>query len=251
MNAPKLNPVQISRKIPTSETTYPSLRTTLNTLKKWSSANFKLFQLFKVILLCRQDWTRSARKFTKWTIFRDGLAKTLKFTIFTIFRHGFSMFRTIKPNFYPFQSGAADFTILTKTVKFTNAVFFRQIFMRMCHNVSPFVVYIITVVDPREGPGGPGPPLIFRPKGRKKFFRDRPPPPLPPVWIRNWITHPRSNIAGIQRSISEVRRVNFDCKEEKHGRIYLRSFFVVIFAILAVSSRAFLRLWFAFLCHFC
>ena len=60
-------------------------------------------------------------------------------------------------------------------------MFFRQIFMRMCHNVSPFVVYIITVADPREGPGGPGPPLIFRPKDRKKVFRDRPPPtPLPP-----------------------------------------------------------------------
>ena len=43
-------------------------------------------------------------------------------------------------------------------------------------------------------------------------------------------------------SISEVCRVNFDCKEEKHGRIYLRSFFVVILEILAVSSRAFLRL---------
>ena len=106
----------------------------------------------------------SATKFTKWTIFRDGLAKTAKLTIFTIFGHGF---RTIQQNFYPFQSGAADFTILTETAKFTNFVFFRQIFMRIRHNVSPFVVYIITKADPGEGPGAP---LNFRPKGRKNFF---------------------------------------------------------------------------------
>ena len=36
-------------------------------------------------------------------------------------------------------------------------------------------------------------------------------------------------IAGIQRSISEVRRVNFDCKEDKRGRIYLR-FFLSLFS---------------------
>ena len=70
----------------------------------------------------------SATKFTKRTIFRDILTKTAKLTIFTIFGHGF---RTIQPNFYPFQSGAADFTILTETAKFTNFVFFRQIFRRI------------------------------------------------------------------------------------------------------------------------
>ena len=86
----------------------------------------------------------SSTKFTKWTIFRDGLAKTTKLTIFTIFGHGF---RTIQPNFYPFQSGPAYFTILTEIAKFTNFVFFRQIFMRICHNVSPFVLYIITVAE--------------------------------------------------------------------------------------------------------
>ena len=129
----------------------------------------------------------SSTKFTKWTIFRDGLAKTTKLTIFTIFGHGF---RTIQPNFYPFQSGPAYFTILTEIAKFTNFVFFRQIFMRICHNVSPFVLYIITVAET---------PL--------------PPSPYLKVRIRHWITHPRSNIAVMQRSISEVRRVNFDCKD--------------------------------------
>ena len=101
----------------------------------------------------------SATKFTKRTIFRDILTKTAKLTIFTIFGHGF---RTIQPNFYPFQSGAAYFTVLTEIAKFTNFVFFRQIFMRICHNVSLFVLYIITVADPGERPGGA---LIFRPKG--------------------------------------------------------------------------------------
>ena len=180
----------------------------------------------------------SSTKFTKWTIFRDGLAKTTKLTIFTIFGHGF---RTIQPNFYPFQSGPAYFTILTEIAKFTNFVFFRQIFMRICHNVSPFVLYIITVADPGERPGAEGPP--------KFFFR----PPLPPspylkVRIRHWITHPRSNIAVMQRSISEVRRVNFDCKDRETWENMPSIFFVVIFAIfviLAVSSGAFLGLWFA------
>ena len=100
----------------------------------------------------------SSTKFTKWTIFRDGLAKTTKLTIFTIFGHGF---RTIQPNFYPFQSGPAYFTILTEIAKFTNFVFFRQIFMRICHNVSPFVLYIITVEDPGERLGAEGPPKFF------------------------------------------------------------------------------------------
>ena len=124
----------------------------------------------------------SSTKFTKWTIFRDGLAKTTKLTIFTIFGHGF---RTIQPNFYPFQSGPAYFTILTEIAKFTNFVFFRQIFMRICHNVSPFVLYIITVADPGERPERPGRPgtPIFRPKGRPKFFETPlplpPPPPFP------------------------------------------------------------------------
>ena len=195
----------------------------------------------------------SATKFTKWTIFRDGLAKTAKLTIFTIFSRGF---RTIQPNFYPFQSGAAYFTILTEIAKFTNFVFFRQIFMRICHNVSPFVLYIITVADPGERPERPGRPgtPIFRPKGRPKFFENPLPlPPLPPslylkVWIRHWITHPRSNIAVMQPSISEVRRVNFDCKDGETWENMPSIFFVVIFAIfviLAVSSGAFPGLWFA------
>ena len=37
------------------------------------------------------------------------------------------------------------------------------------------------MADPREGPGEPGPPIIFRPnrdpKGRKNFFWRRPPAP--------------------------------------------------------------------------
>ena len=107
----------------------------------------------------------SATKFTKLTIFRDGLAKTAKFTIVTIFRH---CFRTISPNFYPFQSGPADFTILTETAKFTNFVFFRQIFMRMCHN-SLCCVHNNSGGS-RGGTRGPRAPLIFRPKGRKNFF---------------------------------------------------------------------------------
>ena len=40
----------------------------------------------------------------------------------------------------------------------------------------------LTVADPGEGPGGPGPTLIFPPKWgpkcRKNVFRDRPPPPF-------------------------------------------------------------------------
>lgn len=84
------------------------------------------------------------------------------------------------------QSGhAADVTFLTEIAKFTNFVFFRQIFMRICHNVSPFVLYIITVADPGERPERPGRPgtPIFRPKGRPKFFETPlplpPPPPFP------------------------------------------------------------------------
>ena len=113
--------------------------------------------------------------------------------------------------------------------------------MRICHNVSPFAVYIITVADPGEGPRAPSPSL-FLDRGAAKNFFETPPPPSSPylkVWIRPWITHTRSNIAGMQRSISEVRRVNFDCNEEKHGRICLRSFFVVIFAISVTLEQTF------------
>jgi len=56
------------------------------------------------------------------------------------------------------------------------------------------------VAHPGEGPGGPGPPLIFRlkwgPKGRKTFFWDRPPPlsqslddDPPPTYLKVWIRH--------------------------------------------------------------
>ena len=128
----------------------------------------------------------SSTKFTKWTIFRDGLAKTTKLTIFTIFGHGF---RTIQPNFYPFQSGPAYFTILTEIAKFTNFVFFRQIFMRICHNVSPFVLYIITVAE-------------------------TPPPPFP---LSEGEDTSLNNTSSKQHccyaTLSEVRRVNFDCKD--------------------------------------
>ena len=185
----------------------------------------------------------SATKFTKWTIFRDGLAKTAKFTIFTIFRH---CFRTISPNFYPFQSGAADFTILTETAKFTNFVFFRQLFMRICHNVSPFVVYIITVADPGEGPGGPAP--LFLDRRAAKHFFETPPPPFP---LSEGLDPPLNNTSSKQHCwYATFYKWSTPCKfwlpdEEKHGRICLRSFFVVIFVILAVSSGAFLGLWFA------
>ena len=37
------------------------------------------------------------------------------------------------------------------------------------------------VADPGEGPGGPGPPLIFRPKWR---------PGPPPFYLRVWMTAP-------------------------------------------------------------
>ena len=50
------------------------------------------------------------------------------------------------------------------------------------------------VRNPGEGLGGSAsPPLILRPdwgpKGRKKFFGDRPPPPPPqPLYLRVWMT---------------------------------------------------------------
>ena len=57
------------------------------------------------------------------------------------------------------------------------------------------------MADPREGPGGPGPPIIFRPnrdpKGRKNFFWRPAPPTLskglddldPPPYLKVWIWH--------------------------------------------------------------
>ena len=55
---------------------------------------------------------------------------------------------------------------------------------------SPFLVlkiaenYTKPVADPGEGPGGNGLPLIFGPnrgpRGQKKLFGRRPPPPYPP-----------------------------------------------------------------------
>ena len=181
----------------------------------------------------------SSTKFTKWTIFRDGLAKTTKLTIFTIFGRGF---RTIQPNFYPFQSGAADFTILTETAKFTNFVFFRQIFMRICHNVSPFVLYITTVEDPGERPGAEGPP---------KFFLR--PPPLPPFPLSEGECTPLNNTSSKQHCCyATFYKWSTPCKfwlqRRRNMGEYAFDLFVVIFAIfliLAVSSGAFLGLWFA------
>ena len=188
----------------------------------------------------------SATKFTKWTIFRDVLTKTAKLTIFTIFGDGF---RTIQPNVYPFQSGAAYFTVLTEIAKFTNFVFFRQIFMRICHNVSLFVLYIITVADPGERPGGaPGPP-IFRPKGPPNFFWD-PPPPFP---LSEGEDTPLNNTSSKQHCCyATFYKWSTPCKfwlqRRRNMGEYAFDLFVVIFAIfviLAVSSGAFLGLWFA------
>ena len=56
---------------------------------------------------------------------------------------------------------------------------------------------ILSVADPGEGPGGPGSPLIFKPKwgpkGRKMFVFETAPPYLrvwmtaPPPYLRVWI----------------------------------------------------------------
>lgn len=94
---------------------------------------------------------------------------------------------------------------LTEIAKFTNFVFFRQIFMRICHNVSPFVLYITTVEDPGERPGAEGPP---------KFFLRPPPPPFP---LSEGEDTSLNNTSSKQHccyaTLSEVRRVNFDCKD--------------------------------------
>ena len=80
------------------------------------------------------------------------------------------------------------------------------------------------VADPGEGPGGPGPPLIFTPnwgpKGGKKFFWDRAPP-----FVRVWMTGPPPPSPLIWRSGSatedyrllrdwETNFVAVDCSNE-------------------------------------
>ena len=59
------------------------------------------------------------------------------------------------------------------------------------------IFVLFSVVDPGEGPGGPGPPLFFDQnearRAEKKFLGDRPPPYLrvwmtaPPPYLKVWI----------------------------------------------------------------
>ena len=79
-----------------------------------------------------------------------------------------------------------------------------------------------TVADPGEGPGGSGPPLIFRPKwgpeDRKKTFLRPPPPPLisgsrwrPPPPLYGGLNPPLRYWHGVE--ITEVRNWQ-DCREK-------------------------------------
>ena len=112
-------------------------------------------------------------RFTKSTIFCDGLAQTTKFTKLTIFRRtksGAADLTTDSPllckiKTHDPQSGTVDLTILTEIAKLKNFTFFS----RFCHNCSPNVMEIKT--------------------------------------------HPPSVATGMHSSITEVRRVNFDCKK--------------------------------------
>ena len=67
------------------------------------------------------------------------------------------------------------------------------------------LAWLLAVVDPGEGPGGPGPSPHFwtkmRPEGQKNFFWRppsplsqglddcTPPPPPPPLYLKVWIRH--------------------------------------------------------------
>lgn len=124
------------------------------------------------------------------------------------------------------QSGhAADVTFLTEIAKFTNFVFFRQIFMRICHNVSPFVLYIITVAE-------------------------TPPPPFPlsegeDTSLNNTSSKQHCCYATLYKWSTPCK---FWLQRRRNMGEYAFDLFVVIFAIfviLAVSSGAFLGLWFA------
>ena len=65
--------------------------------------------------------------------------------------------------------------------------------------------HLFTKADPAEGPGGPGPPLIFklRPEVPKNFFLGDRPPPL--IWGSGWPPPPPPRSQGLDPALVYYR----------------------------------------------